>query len=165
MIVLWVLAGVVALFLLTVLVGAPYVPSKRKDVSAAFSDLYPLSDTDVLLDIGSGDGVVLRQAAAYGARAVGYEVNPVLVVVSWLLSRGQPLVHTRIANFWYTDFPVDTTVVYVFGETRDIARMARRVQAEAKRLGRPLQLISYSFEVPGKKPLASTNMHHLYEFR
>ena len=58
--------------------GAPYLPSHRRDVARAFDELYPLSSSDVLLDIGSGDGVVLRQASKRGARAIGYEIHPLL---------------------------------------------------------------------------------------
>lgn len=160
-----VLGVVVAIFLLTILVGAPYVPSQRKDLQSAFDELYRLSGEDVLLDIGSGDGVVLRAAAAKGAKAVGYEINPILVAVGKLLSRKDPNVQQKLANFWYVPFPDDTTVVYVFGETRDIRKMAERVGYEAHRLGRSLKLISYGFMIPGKTALKSSNAHHLYEFR
>lgn len=166
MILLLTIIGIVlALFLLTILFGAPYVPSQRKDIDIAFDQLYKLSNSDVLLDIGSGDGVVLRAAAARGARAVGYEINPILVIVSTWLCRKQPLIRNKLANFWQVPFPEQTTVVYVFGESRDIRRMAERVEAESHRLAKPLKLISYGFEIPGKSAVKSVGAHHLYEFR
>lgn len=165
MIWLWVGLGLVLfVFLGTALVGAPYVPTKPRDAARAFEDLYPLTERDVLVDIGSGDGMVLRAAARRGARAVGYEINPFLVWVSRWLSRKQAGVSVRLANFWTTDLPEDTTVVYTFGESRDIKRMARKVQDEATRIGHPIYLISYAFEVPGLTPVKQTSLHFLYRF-
>lgn len=165
MIIAAIVAGVAAVFLLTVLVGAPYVPTKRRDLESVFDELYLPTTHDTVLDIGSGDGIVLRRVAKTGARAVGYEINPFLVLISKWLSRHEPLVCVRLANFWRTPFPTNTTVVYVFGESRDIAKMASRVQVEAKRLKRPIKLISYGFEIPGKVAIKSSSAHHLYEFR
>lgn len=155
---------IVGLFLLTVLRGAPYVPTRKADLERAFSDLYPLTKKDLVVDIGSGDGVVLRQAAKHGARAVGYEVNPVLVMISWFLNRryGRQI-RVQLADFWYVKLPTDTTLVYTFGESRDIGRMYRRVQQEATRMQRPLYFMSYGFEVKGEPVLKSDKSFYLYE--
>ena len=75
-------AVLVGLFLLTALRGAPYVPSRSRDLERAFDELYKLAADDLLVDIGSGDGRVLMMAVKRGARAVGFEINPVLAKVS-----------------------------------------------------------------------------------
>ena len=62
---LMVLAG---LFLAVSLTGAPYVPSHRRSVVEAFTELRPLTSSDTLVDIGSGDGIVCLVAAQQGAR-------------------------------------------------------------------------------------------------
>lgn len=162
---LWILAGLILLFGFVTFRGAPYVPTKKRDLKRAFDELYLLDETDLLVDIGSGDGVVLREAAKRGARAVGYELNPLLVVVSRLLSRSQPNVTVHFADFWNVELPSKTTVVYTFGESRDIARMATKVEHEATRLGRPLMFISYGFAVPGHTPLQKFGAHYLYKIR
>ena len=99
---LWVVAIIVVLVGFVAFTGAPYVPSKRRDVARAFEELYKLTAKDVLVDIGSGDGVVLREAARHGANAVGYEIHPLLVLVAKVLSRGNAHVHVKLANFWRT---------------------------------------------------------------
>jgi hypothetical protein len=154
---------IVALFLLTVLRGAPYVPSRKADLKRAFTELYPLTKKDLLVDIGSGDGVVLRQAATHGARALGYELNPVLVAISRVLSRrfGE-LVQVKLADFWYVKLPPETTIVYTFGESRDINRMYDKVRQEASRLQKPLYFMSYGFEVKDAKELKTDKSFHLY---
>ncbi len=142
--------------------GAPYVPSKRKDIARALTELYPLSKKDVLVDIGSGDGIVLREASRRGAKAVGYEIHPLLVVIAKNLSRGDKNVSVRLANFWRASLPDSTTVVYVFGDARDISKMFAKIEQEATRLDRSLAFISYGFDLPGKSPIKTVGAHHLY---
>lgn len=161
----FILAGLVLLFGFSAFIGAPYLPSKKSDAERALSELYPLGEGDVLVDIGSGDGVVLRLAASKGARAVGYEINPVLVTVSKLLSRSSNNISTHWASFWRASLPVDTTVVYVFGDSRDIERMAAKVQETATELGRPLNFISYAIAVPSLEPKKKVGAHYLYELK
>ena len=82
MILFWAIVIILCVFFgLVVFRGAPYVPSKKTYINQAFSDLYPLTDKDVLVDVGSGDGVVLRSATKFGALAIGYEINPILVIM------------------------------------------------------------------------------------
>ncbi len=163
---IWLIA--VALIVISVgfvaFTGAPYVPSKRRDVQRALTELYELGDTDVLVDIGSGDGIVLRVASAQGARAVGYEIHPILVAVSRWLSRGDARVSVRQANFWRTDLPRETTVVYTFGDGRDIEKMGAYVQHQATKLQRELAFISYAFETK-QKPLKKVGAHFLYIYK
>lgn len=158
----WLFAIIVLLFGFVVFFGAPYVPSKKRDLKKAFDELYPLTEKDLLVDIGSGDGVVLRMACDRGARAVGYELNPALVMISKLLCRRHNGATTILADFWRVRLPADTTVVYTFGESRDIKKMAAKVQSEATRLGRKLTFISYGFAVPGMEPTKRTRAHFLY---
>ena len=160
-----IVAGVVvAVFLLTALIGAPYVPTKRRESREAFTALRPLSSDDVVLDIGSGDGAVLAEVCAQGARAVGYEINPILVLLTrWRLREHRDKVEVEVRDFWRTPFPDNTTVVYTFGDSRDIRKMYGKVAQEATRLDRTLDFVSYAFEVPGEKPLKTHRAHHLYK--
>lgn len=155
--------SIAALFLLTVFRGAPYVPTHQKQLKRAFTEVYPLKDTDLVVDIGSGDGTVLRAAARAGGRAVGYEINPILVVISQFLSRRyKRQVQIKLADFWFAKLPPETTVVYTFGESRDINRMYAKVQQEASRLQKPLYFMSYGFRVAGKKQIKADKSFRLY---
>lgn len=142
--------------------GAPYLPSRRRDIEQAFTKLYTLSAKDHLVDFGAGDGKVLRAAVAHGARATGYEINPLIALVARLLSRNNPRINVKIANMWRANFPKDTTVVYIFGDSRDIARMYAKIEREAQRLGRPLMVISYGIRVPGKTVKHAVGPYFLY---
>jgi len=145
--------------------GAPYVPSQNRYIKRAFEQLYPLSGKDVLVDVGSGDGVVLRRASAYGARAIGYELNPILVVISRLLSRRDSHIRVVLADFWLTQLPDDTTVVYAFLVTRDLKKMIAKMESEATRMKRDLRFISYGNLLPGLTPDKSLDAYNLYTFR
>lgn len=145
-------------------VGAPYVPSQRRYVAKAFKALRPLSKKDTLVDIGSGDGRVLRYASQQGARAVGYEIHPLLVWIARLLSRRDANVTVHLANAWRATFPDTVTIVYAFAVSRDEKKLERLVQREANRLERPIQLLCYSSPLTGKKPTAHDGAFFLYTF-
>ena len=161
---LWFIIVPIAIFCLVVLRGAPYVPSKRKLLDRAFTKLYPLSDKDTLVDIGSGDGVVLRAAAHRGAKAIGYEINPILVVISRFISRS-PLISVRLMDFWYADLPTETTVIYTFGEARDIKKMFEKARSTAIAHQKTIYFISFGFDVPGEKPHRYDGSFYLYKLK
>lgn len=165
MIFAWIIILIVVVFGFVVFFGAPYIPSHKKQVNRALTELYHLEPTDVLVDVGSGDGVVLRVAARYGAKAVGYEINPILVIISRLLARpfGKKI-EIHLADFWRAPLPDATTVVYAFSVSRDTAKMTKKLQTEANRLGRPLSLIMYGISLPGREPLHRVGAHALYTF-
>lgn len=163
MIAIWIIAGIIILFGFVVFRGAPYVPTRRKDITRAFEEVYPLSSKDLLVDIGSGDGIVLRTASLHGARAVGYELNPVLVLISRLISRSDDNVQIRLADFWHVALPDETTIVYTFGESRDINKMYKKVEAEADRLNKTLYFMSFGFPVKDKETIKPDRSFFLYE--
>lgn len=160
----WVMAIPALAFGFVVFWGAPYVPSKKKDLGEALDHLYPLGKKDVLIDIGSGDGVVLRAAAKRGAKAIGYELNPLLVVIARWLCRNHQGISVEVANFWHVSLPAETTIIYAFVVSRDSKKLVRKINEEAARLGRPLILMSYGCELPGKTPIKTLGAHALYEF-
>lgn len=165
MIWLWLVLAILAIFFgLVTFRGAPYVPSKKIYINQALRELYPLTTKDVLIDIGSGDGVVLREASGIGARAVGYEINPILVFISRFLSRKDSRVSVRLVDFWLTHLPDDATVIYVFSVKRDMKKIIKWAQSETNRLNRPLYLISFAFELDDMKSIKNVGAYHLYRF-
>lgn len=164
MIWLWILWALVLTFGIIAFRGAPYVPSRRQDIENAFTKLYALDKADFLVDMGSGDGTVLRLASRCGAKAVGFELNPILVILSRFFSRRDPNVRVRLADFWVTPLPDDTTVVYGFLVTRDVKKMIRRMNKEVIRLNRPIHYISYGSKLTGLTPDKTLGANNLYTF-
>jgi len=165
MIFFWIVAAVILLFGFVVFRGAPYVPSHRSDVTKAFDELYKVGKKDVIVDVGSGDGIILRMAAKRGARAVGYELNPALVFLSRFLSRRNKKVSVQLADFWFAKLPQDTTLVYAFAVERDIKKLSAKLQAEADRLGHSFHVISYGSQITSPAPIRTLGAHHLYIFQ
>lgn len=161
---LYIVAVIVLAFGWVVFRGAPYVPSQSKYIRRAFTLLYPLGPNDTLVDVGSGDGVVLRRAGELGATAIGYELNPILVLVSRLLSYKKPRISVVLSDFWRTKLPDTTTVVYAFLVTRDVKKMMKKMQSEATRLNKPLHFISYGNVLPEMKPIKHLDAYDLYTF-
>lgn len=164
MIFLYILFTFILIFGFVVFRGAPYVPSQKKYVNEAFTKLYKLSQNDVLLDVGSGDGKVLRLASARGATAIGYELNPVLVIISRLLSLKNGKVSVKLADLWLEPIPEKTTVIYVFAVTRDIHRIIQKIQGEVNRVNREIHVISYGNSFEDIKPVKELGAYHLYKF-
>lgn len=161
MILLWVVFAVMLLFGLAALFGAPYVPSLTKQVSAAFDELYAVTDKDMVVDLGSGDGLVLVEATKRGARGYGFEINPVLVIVSKL--RLGKKANIRMTDMWNTDLPNATTLAYAFSVSRDTKKLGRYMQGQADRLARPLKIMTFGARLDDHEPIAELRGHTLYE--
>lgn len=164
MIWIWIAWILILTFGIIVFRGAPYVPSRKKYIQHAFTSLYPLSKKDVLVDVGSGDGIVLRMASAKGARAIGYELNPILVLISRFLSRKDNRVRVSLTDFWIAKLPDDVTVVYAFMATPYIHKLDMKIQHEANRLQRPLILVLYGNSLSGRTIDHASEGYKLYTF-
>jgi hypothetical protein len=161
-ILLWILGLAVGLFLFTVLRGAPYVPTHRPAVGHALAMLN-LPKGSTIIDLGSGDGVVLKLAAERGYKAIGYEINPILCLVSYIRCwKYRKQVSVRWRDFWLTKLPDETDAVFVFLAGPYIRRLHKKIEREHTH---PLQVISYGFLIPGAgKPVKSANALQLYNY-
>lgn len=165
-IIVWVVGIVLFLsWLAIVLVGAPYVPTKGRDLQKILK-VAGLRKGDVLVDLGSGDGRLLIEAARSGYRAVGYELNPFLVLLTWWRLRSyRRSADVRMVDFWQTPLPDGTKAVFVFLAKPFMGRLEHHLEAEAKRLGESIVLVSYGFELPGRKPLRVDGPLVIYHFK
>lgn len=163
MILLWVIVTILMCFGFVVLFGAPYVPTLNKELQQAFDELYKLDDQDVVVDLGSGDGRVLREAAKRGARGFGYELNPLLVVFSKL--RLRTVATIRMQDMWRVTLPAATTLVYVFTVSRDGRRVSKYVQSQADKQRRSFHVMTFGPQLKDRQPVAILRGHSLYEIR
>lgn len=152
MILLLAISVILLSFGFVVLRGAPYVPTLSKDARAAI-DMVDLQRGTTIVDLGSGDGRILLIAAQRGYRAIGYELNPLLVILSkWRCRKYRNLIEIRLGDFWRSQLPDSTGAVFVFLADPFMSKLDRFLRSEAERIGRPIMLISYGFELPGVKP-------------
>lgn len=161
--ILWLLLAFLALFALVALFGAPYVPTHKVAVKRALK-LLPLKAGDLVVDLGSGDGVFVLAAAKSGFRALGYEINPVLYAISLLRSlKYKRLVTIKLANFWHADIPKETKAVFVFAAGPYMNKLSRKLAQIAKNRQEPLYVVSYGFLIPGFNEVAFESGLYLYQ--
>jgi len=154
---------IVGIFLITSLTGAPYVPTLKKDFEKALKNLYSLSNKDLLIDLGAGDGVILDVASKSGAKTLGIELNPILANIIRFRFRKNPKVSVKCQNFYSFKFPKETTIVYAFAVGIHIEPIYRKIQKEATRLKKPLYFISNAFELKSLKPEKKAGTWFLYK--
>jgi SAM-dependent methyltransferase len=156
------LAGlIISAFCLVVLFGPPYLPTLRRQKLAAL-DLLDLKPGQTMLDIGSGDGRVLREAAKRGYNVVGIELNLFLVLVSRLVTwRYRHQVRVIWGSYWRREWP-QADGVFVFALPRLMLKIDRHVRAwHAK----PVRLVSFAFAIPGKPVVKQRDGVFLYEYK
>lgn len=121
-----------------------------------------LKEGDVFVDLGSGDGSVLIEAASRGLTCYGYELNPFVWLVSKVRTRkfgGQVKIYCK--NFWNVPLPQNTKGVFVFLLDKYMERLDKKLTAELKKGS---SLISYTFQIPGKKPRETNGALFLYRY-
>lgn len=163
MIILWVLLAILVCFGFVVVFGAPYVPTLNHELREAFSKLYPVARGDVIVDLGSGDGRVLAEATKHGARGVGYELNPLLVMLSKARLRSRATVQLR--DMWNVGLPPETTLVYVFTVSRDTRRLSKFLQRQANQNMRAFHVMTFGPTFRDRTPVATLRGHALYEIQ
>lgn len=165
MVVFWtVWTAAVILFLIfgaVILVGAPYMPTLAKDRQTAL-DLLNLKPGQTMYELGSGDGSVLKDAADRGLRVVGYELNPILVVVSRFrtLKYGRR-VKIKWGNYWKANLS-KADGIFVFLLDRYMEKLDKKIETECKNGTR---LVSHAFTIPNKKPSAKKAAMMLYVYK
>lgn len=158
---LMVSAGIVLCFGFVLLYGAPYLPTLTTQVQQAL-DMADLQPGQTLLELGCGDGKVLRAAAARGWRVVGYELNPLLALVAWLRTRRYgKRVQVVCGNFWTQQWP-EADAIFVFLLDRFMPRLDTQIASLPRR---PIRLISFAFQIPTKKPTAQGNGLFQYDYK
>lgn len=137
--------------------GAPYVPTLDAQGRVAL-ELLELKPGQMLLELGSGDGKMLVLAAQAGLNVVGIELNPFLVVVSWLRTRRyRRQVRIIWGDFWQVRWP-ECDGVFAFLLDRFMPKLDARMQ----KVERPLA--SFAFKIPGRKPDAEKSGIFLYRY-
>lgn len=159
------LFAVFFLFLcLSFITGAPFVPSTGK-TSRRMIELGEISQSDVIYDLGSGDGRLLFMAAKKGAKkVVGLEINPMLVLftnIRKLFTPYRTVIGCYWKNYWVTPLH-DADVVFVYLLPWKMEKLAHKLQKELKPGTR---IVSNSFIFPHWPMITADETHHVYVFK
>jgi 16S rRNA A1518/A1519 N6-dimethyltransferase RsmA/KsgA/DIM1 with predicted DNA glycosylase/AP lyase activity len=159
--VVWIVSFTVfTAFAFVIAFGAPFLPTLSPQVPRAL-DLMNLKPGDTLLELGSGDGRILIAAAERGMYAIGYELNPLLAIFSWLRTRKYGgKVKVVWGNFWHKQLP-PAEGIFVFLLNPYMKRLDQKILRESKK---PVKLISFAFQIPNRKPTKTKYGLHLYQY-
>ncbi|MFH1766754.1 MAG: 50S ribosomal protein L11 methyltransferase [Patescibacteria group bacterium] len=146
-----IISFVLASFGLSFLVGAPFVATPKK-IAREMLEFAEFKPGETIIDLGSGDGSILFVAAEeFGAdRAIGYEINPILVIISNLRTKWRKNIHIKTirANFFSRPVEqVDVIATYLWPSTMD--RLVDKLRSE---LSPETRVISRGFQFKQSKP-------------
>ena len=140
--------------------GAGWEPTSRGRVRKML-EMSGAGPSDVVYDLGSGDGRILVEAAkTYHARAVGVEADPIRVLISRLAVAAHHL-GGRVTIIWGNFFHVDlseATVVTLFLSQGANRKLKSKLEAEL----RPgTKVVSHEWTFDGWKPVSTDKERHL----
>ena len=151
---------VFVLFTFVILFGAPFLPTLKKNVKPAIK-LIDLKPGQTLLELGSGDGRVLLEAAQAGLNVVGYELNPILYVISWVRTRRyRKQVKIVLGNYWNKKWP-EADGIFVFLLHRYMKKLNTRI---VQTYDKPIKLVSFAFKIPNRVEDTEKQGLYLYKY-
>ena len=128
--------------------GALFVPTSNRRVEA-FLGAVPMNPGDFLVDIGCGDGRVLKAASTrYHIRALGFEVNLLAYATARIRTIRCPEVRIKRQDFNKADIrQADVVFCYLFPDV--LKSVVKKLEAEV----RPgTRVVSCNFPLPGWHP-------------
>jgi SAM-dependent methyltransferase len=143
--------------------GAPFVPSNTKasDMMVKFACI---KKGMKIYDLGCGDGRLLFLTAQKGAQAIGFEINPFLVLYTFVRKMHMKE-HSSITvlwkNFWNADIH-DADAVFVYLLPWKMEKLEQKLLRELKPGAR---VVSNSFIFPHLELVNEDKTTHIFEFR
>src|SRR5579872_820298 len=129
----------------------PYIPTTDTAVQAML-ELAKVEATDIVYDLGCGDGrIVIAAAKRYGARGVGIDIDPALVREAKNIARQagvEKLVEFREQDLFLANFR-DATVVTLFL----LPAINKRLLPQLEALKPGTRIVSNTFEIGDWKPV------------
>lgn len=128
---------------------SPWWRTSDKAIREAFK-LAGVKSSDIVYDLGSGDGRTLIVAAKeFGARAVGIEIDPLRFYISKILILFNGLsnrIEVRRENFLKSNFS-NASVIFVYLVPKALARLRPKFLKELKK-GTKIVSIKYEADLP-----------------
>lgn len=160
---LLVLAVVYSLFfLIPFLFGAPFEPTSNRKVKKILK-LANVKKGDKAVDLGSGDGRIVIELAKKGAEAHGFEINPILVLISrWKIRKANMKnAHIHWKSFWKADFS-KYNIITLFQFPTIMRSLRDKMKKELKPKAR---IVSHYWKFPGWKIKKKIDNIYLYQLK
>jgi len=153
-----------ALFSVGLFFELPYVATQDEKVETIIK-LANIKKGETVVDLGSGDGRLLYAAAKRGAIAIGYELNPLLIIITIARSKIKGLsknVVVKKQSLWEADLKT-ADVVFVYGRKHTMKRFQDFVYKNCKKGARVTVNSDKTISFPSQKALKSENGIFLYK--
>lgn len=150
-------------YIIAFLSGAPFVPSTNATAKSMIA-LAQLKKGMIAYDLGSGDGKLLGPIALTGAKAIGIEINPLLVLYSAvrrLLHPNRQIISVRWKSFWSMKFS-DADVIFIYLLPLRMERLEKKLAKECKK---GTLVVSNSFLFPHWKIVRQDDANHVYVYK
>lgn len=131
------------------LIGAPWAPTRIASVKKAFDDI-GIDAKDTVVDLGAGDGAILLQAALRGARAIGYELSPIMWIVGWIRTLGRKAITMKYGNLYRVVLPKETTLVFFFLMPKHMDQVGKYLASQE--ISGATLVLSYAFSFKNIAP-------------
>jgi len=158
---LFVILFVLIVLIISASVGVPFLPTNYKRAKQMM-DLADIKTGSSVVDLGSGAGRLLFLAAARGATAVGYELNPILcwwtkIMIFLKGYKGKVQVHCK--SLYDADLS-KTDVVFTFLLNGPMKKLENKLFTE---LPPGAKIVSYLFPIPNRTPSKKENGIIVYQ--
>lgn len=138
----------------------PYVGAKKESIKTIIR-LANIKKGETVIDLGSGDGRLLFEAAKSGAFGEGYEINPYMIILSKLkrsLKGFDQQVKIINHSFWKADLKI-ADVIFVYSLR---SKMKKFEDFIYKNAAKGTRVIVNTNPFPNKKPAKSIGKIFLY---
>ena len=156
------LLGIAALVMfISAIVGVPFVPTHRRQ-ARLMMDLAQIGPGSRVVDLGSGAGRLLFLAAARGATAIGYELNPFLYIWTKIMIWLKGLSHrveVRCQSLYKADVS-QADVILAFLFPKPMQKLGPKLFVQLP-LG--ARIVSYAFSIPGVEPVIKQEGIFVYD--
>lgn len=139
--------------------GAPFVPTKMEKVKKMIK-ISGLKEGEKMIDLGSGDGRIVCEAAKTGAECVGVEISPFLY---WWSKRKAKLKGLKNVKFlrdslWNIDLSEFNLITIYFIPHR-MKKLYKKIKSEMKPGSR---VVSYAFTFPDWQSVSKYDNIYVY---
>lgn len=132
-------------FAVLLIVRVPFVRTPKR-ATQALIDAKIIQSTDLIYDLGAGDGKFLHDIVkATGCRGEGFEISPFVWLLGELRAATSKGLTMHLQNFLNVDLS-EPTIIFNFLAPAGIPGLAQKLNTEVK-AGQTV--ISYGFQLPG----------------
>ena len=150
------------ILLYSIVLGAPYAATRNVKVQKMIK-LLDLKRGDRFADLGSGDGRFVIAAAKKGVEAHGYELNPILVLISRYKIKREKLSNAKIYRKSYWSVSLEKyNAISVFGIKHIMPFLEKKLKKELRTKSR---VASNHFKFPNWEEKRKIENLYLYEVK